>query len=101
MLSMTTWIYVIKTLLKSEMRQQDIRHIIMNKCLFSQKKINGAYQVDDNKVWANIVLKDNGCKKKMEELNIVDVYGIYGYYEEICYKRMRGTFPRKYHKKGT
>ena len=51
--------------------------------------------------WKYIVLKDNGCNEKIEELRIMAVYEIYNYCEEICYKLMRGTYPKKHHKKGT
>jgi len=37
---------------------------------------------------------------KMAELRIFDVYGAVSYFQEIQYKNMRATFPRKYHKKG-
>lgn len=100
MLSMTTWIYVIKTLLKSEMKRNDIRNTIINKCLYSSKKFNGAYQVDGQKVWEHIIIEDYGCKKKIEELHISSVLGVYSYYEEISYKNMRATYPRNRRKRG-
>ena len=100
MLSMTTWLYVIKTLLKSDMKQTDIRNTIIGKCLYSQYKVRGVYQVDGQKVWDNIISKDSGCLEKMEELNIHDLFGVYGYYEEISYKHMRATYPKKRRRKG-
>ena len=97
---MTKWTYIIKTLLKSEMQQKTVRDAIISNCLLSPKKICGAYQVDDTKVWEYIISKDNGCKKKMKELRISNLFGVYSYYAEISYKQMRSTYPRKRRKKG-
>lgn len=100
MLSMTKWIYVIKDLLKSKRTRSEIRGEILDKCLRSSQKNNGAYQVDDSKVWNYMIMRDEDCKKRLEELHIRDVFGVYSYYEEIEYKKMRATYPKKRRKKG-
>ena len=89
-----------KNIIKIEKTQQDISKAIIKDCLFSQIKSCGAYQVDDSKVWDCIVLKDTNCKKELTKLNINDIYGVYSYDDEVCYKQMRGTYPKKRRKTG-
>ena len=100
MISLTAWIYIIKTLLNSKLTRNRIREIILDKCLYSRKKVYGAYQVDPQKVWSYLIITDKSCYPKMEKLHIDSVYDIISYYEETEYKKMRYTYPRKHHKKG-
>jgi len=100
MLNLSNWIYILKRLLKSSKDEKELREIIVTKCLASPRKIFGSYCVDENKVWENIISSDREVMAKMAELRIFDVYGAVSYFQEIQYKNMRATFPRKYHKKG-
>lgn len=95
MLSLTNWQYVIKNLLRSQFTKNEIRTLILNQCLSSSQKLNGSYQVDDNKVFDLVICKDVRCLARMHELNISSVYGILSYYEEISYKNLRATYPKK------
>lgn len=95
MLSLTKWQYIIKNLLKSKLTKNEIRSAILEKCLYSPHKFNGAYQVDEQKVFDLIICKDAECLVRMDELHIKDVFGVISYFEEIEYKNMRATYPSK------
>lgn len=100
MLNLSNWIYILKRLLKSSKDENKLREIIVSSCLATPRRVFGAYIVDENKVWENIIASDRRVLEKMEELRIHDVYGAISYYQEIQYKNMRATYPRRWHKKG-
>ena len=100
MLNLSNWIYILKRLLKSSLDEKELREIILSKCLVTPRRVFGAYIVDEKKVWENIIASDCKVLAKMEELKIHEVYGAISYFQEIQYKNMRATFPRRYHKKG-
>lgn len=95
MLSLTNWVYVIKTLLRSELTASEIREAILNDCLFTSDLFWGEYQVDGEKVYKMIICKDANCRKRCEELRISNVFEVLSYYEQVKYKQMRGTYPGK------
>ncbi len=99
-MTLTSWIEFIKDILHSHKTKSKIRTQILNTCLYSSKKICGAYQVNSTLVWENIIISDESCKKRCEELKLRTVDDAMGYYEEVLYKRMRATYPKKHHKKG-
>lgn len=99
MLCLTNWVYIIKDLFKSKQTKKEIKANIIENCLLPIGKFYGIYQVDDKKIWETIVMKDPECIKKTAELNIHDVFGVYSYFEEIQYRNMRSTYPRKRHKR--
>lgn len=100
MLNLSNWIYILKRLLKSSKDEKELREIIVSSCLATPHRVFGAYIVDENKVWENIIVSDCKVLAKMEELKIHEVYGAISYFQEIQYKNMRATYPRKHHKKG-
>jgi len=100
MLNLSNWIYILKRLLKSSLDEKELREIILSKCLVTPRRVFGAYIVDEKKVWENIIASDCKVLAKMEELKIHEVYGAISYFQEIQYKNMRATYPRKHHKKG-
>lgn len=100
MFNLSNWIYILKRLLKISKDEKELRGIIISKCLVTPRKIFGSYCVDENKVWENIIASDLKALARMEELKIKDVYGAISYYQEIQYKNMRATYPRRHHKKG-
>lgn len=100
MLSLTTWIWIIKTVLHSNLSKSRLRAIILEKCLLSQKKFHGAYRVDSQKIWDIVISNDENCCTKMKELNINSLSGLLSYYDEIQYKKMRRTYPRNRHRRG-
>lgn len=99
MASLTAWQIIIKRILKSKQTQGKIRTTILEQCLYSEKKIDGAYQVDDNKVYEIIACKDEDCLRMMKELNIHDVIGLISCYEEFKYRTMMVAWPKKHWKK--
>jgi len=88
MITLTAWTYIIKTILKSKQSQKTISSNIKSKCLLSESKFFGAYQVDNNAVWENIVLKDEECKIELKNLNIHDVINLESLYHEREYHKM-------------
>jgi hypothetical protein len=100
MISMTAWIYIIKTMLKSKSKKDEIRTKIITTCLSSKRRIDGAYQVNYDKVWENIIMKDENCLNALEELKIYSVDKLMNYYMEMKYKFEKYTYPRKHRKYG-
>ena len=100
MLNLSNWIYILKRLLKSSKDEKELREIIVSSCLATPRRVFGAYIVDENKVWENIIVNDSTLSEKLVELRITDVYGTISYFNEIQYKNMRSTYPKRYHKKG-
>lgn len=100
MLSLTKWIYIIKNLLESNLSNNKIREIILERCLLSKRKFLGSYQVNSQKIWDYIISKDKKCCMKLDKLNIKNVTELISYYEEIEYKKMRRTYPKNHHKRG-
>ena len=86
MITMTAWIYIIKTILKSTSTKGVLRNKIITTCLYQKNNEFGAYQVNHEKVWENIILKDKNCLNTLEELKIDNVYKLMNYYREIEYK---------------
>ena len=92
---------MVKKILDGEkLSEKELREIIVSECLVTPRRIFGAYCVDENKVWENIIVQDRKATDKMKELRITDVYGAISYFQEIQYKNMRATYPKRYHKKG-
>lgn len=100
MLSMTSWTWLIKTVLRSKRTRNSIRDEILENCTLKGKSIYGGYLLDDDKVWETVVMPDPDCRKRLEELHISGITGLESYYEQIQYSKMRGTFPHSHHKKG-
>jgi len=100
MLNLSNWIYILKKLLRCTKEERELREIIVSRCLVTPRRIFGSYCVDENKVWEYIIASDVKMLTRMEELKIVDVYGAISYFQEIQYKNMRATYPKRYHKKG-
>ncbi len=100
MFGLTAWIYIIKTILKSKSTKNEIRTKILTTCLCQRKKMLGAYQVNYDKVWNNIILKDKNCLNTLQELKIDNVDKLMCYYEEMKHKFVRYTYPRKHRKYG-
>ena len=100
MVGMTAWIYIIKSILKSNTTTSQIRTKLLSGCLLSEKKLSGAYQVDPEKVWNELIMKDHTCIENLRKLEIENVISLISYYEEAQYQKMRKTFPRNHHKKG-
>lgn len=91
---LSDWQYIIKDVLHSKLTKKEIRQLVIGYCLSSPEKLFGSYQVNDQNVYDLIVCKDVNCQKRMKELHINSLTGIEGYYEEIKYQQMRGTYPR-------
>lgn len=100
MYGITTWVFIIRNMLHSDLKGTWVRSRILSSCLVSAQKVHGCYAVDQNKVWECIILKDRGCQRRLAELGITDIYGVLSYYEQQQYKEMRSTWPKKYFKKG-
>ncbi len=100
MLNLSNWIYILKRLLKSSKDEKELREIIISSCLTTPRRVFGAYIVDENKVWKNIIATDHKVLARMEEMKIKDVYGAISYFQEIQYKNMRATYPKRHRKKG-
>ena len=100
MITMTAWIYIIKTILKSTSTKGVLRNKIITTCLYQKNKVFGAYQVNHEKVWENVILKDKNCLNTLEELKIDNVYKLMNYYREIEYKMFRHSYPRNRRKYG-
>ena len=100
MLNLSNWIYILKRLLKSSKDEKELREIIVSSCLVTPRRVFGTYIVDENKIWENIISTDCKVLARMKEMKIKDVYGAISYYQELQYKNMRATYPRRWHKKG-
>lgn len=98
MISMTTWINIIKRF-GSKKTKDEIRTIINDNCLLSNKKRDGCYLVDDEKVWKLLVEKDPLCLKGVAERRIQKVADVESWLSETGYQQMRKTFPRNHHRK--
>lgn len=99
-MTLTSWVEFIKDILRSNKTKTKIRTQILNTCLYSPEKFLGAYQVNPELVWERIIIPDESCTKHREELKLRSAYDAMAYYEELLYKRMRATYPKKHHKKG-
>lgn len=99
-MTLTSWVEFIKGILRSNKTKSEIRTQILNTCLYSPNKFLGSYQVNSELVWEKIIVTDESCKKRCEELKLSSVYDAMSCYEEVLYKRMRATYPRKHFKKG-
>ena len=99
-MSMTAWIYIIKNILNANMSKYSIRKKILEECLDVPYKLWGMYQVNPNKIWTEIIMKDSGCQRGLERLKIDNVFTLMSYYEELEYQGMRVTYPHSHHRKG-
>ena len=62
-----------------------ISKIIKEECLFTKKKLYGAYQIDGNKVWDILIQADPDCQKVIEEKKIYDAISLESKIEELKY----------------
>ena len=98
--NLTGWLYILKRVLKSKTPKKILREMILDNCLVTPEKVFGAYCVNSDDVWNNIVLKDKDMLSRLEELKFSRVEDLIAYYEEIQYKHMRATYPKRRHTKG-
>lgn len=98
MISMTMWVNIIKKF-GSRKTRAEIRKIIIDNCLLSNKKVDGCYLVDDDKVWKLLVEKDIRCMKGAKERRLQNPTDVQAWLLEIGYQQMRKTFPRNHHRK--
>ena len=98
MLTLTKWTYIIKVVLKSRRSKQCICDEIKSKCLVANRKVLGAYIVDNESVWENIVIKDFNCVRELEKISIKDWIGLESLYEEREYHKMWLDFRLTYKK---
>ena len=94
-MTMTNWIYILSTFFESKYTKKELRNIIVSQCLSTPNKIYGSYCVDDQKVWDKIVVSDSKLKEQMNTHRISDYAGVIELYEQLQYKTMRSTYPRK------
>ena len=99
-MTLTNWIYTIKTLLRSLWTRAEIRQAILDHCLLHPQKVMGVYAVDDEKVWEYFNAHDHSISAQLTKHNIRNVYDLLGYFEEVQYKNMRSTYPSNSYKKG-
>ena len=95
MFSMTNWIYMLKTVFKSKYSQNELRNMIVSKCLSRPEKFLGAYCVDHQKVWDIVVKSDKKLFDNLLSQGIQGPTDVMSYYEEMQYRWMRSTYPRK------
>lgn len=63
-----------------------ISKTIKEQCLYTEKKLYGAYQIDGNKVWDVLIKDDPNCKKVIEEKKIYDAISLESKIEELKYR---------------
>ncbi len=97
-MNLADWIHAVK-IAGSKRNKYEIRKIIIEQCLFSQKKIYGAYQIDGNKVWNILILSDDNCRKVIQEKKINDHMDLESKIEEIKYHSFWSDNRRAYAKK--
>lgn len=88
MLSMTKWANIIVKNLNYPSSVKSISEQIKRECLLTTKKINGAYQIDHDKVWNTIILSSPECVKRLDELQIDDVLEMESWQYEREYQMM-------------
>lgn len=76
-----------------------ISKIIKEECLYTQKKLYGAYQIDGNRVWDILIKDDPNCKKVIEEKNIHDAISLESKIEELKYRSFWSDNKRAYGRK--
>lgn len=83
----------------SKKSKNQISKIIKEKCLCSQKKLYGAYQIDGNKVWDILIKDDLNCKKVIEEKKIYNSISLESKIEELKYHSFWSDNKRAYRRK--
>lgn len=86
MITLTKWLYILKHYLKCDIPRNDLRTKIINEC--SHGKIYNAYNVDNDLIWENIIIKNKKCRERLQELKLNDVMELESYYEEQEYHKM-------------
>ena len=70
-MTMSNWIYTLKTILKCKrFTSNRMREIILEECLVCKQPVFGAYVVDGQKVWENVVVHDFEVMKRLRCMNI-------------------------------
>lgn len=96
MISMTKWLYILKHYLKCDIPQNELRNTIINEC--THGKICNAYNVDNDLIWENIIIKNKKCKEQLQELRLKDIIDVESYYEEQEYHKMWLAYRQTYRK---
>lgn len=99
MLSLSVWTYIISYHLESKQTKKNITNAIKKSCLICEERYLNTYQVDNAKVWENIIMKDPDCKIRLQQLNINDVIELESYYYASDYRvawRTHRTMYRKF-----
>lgn len=97
-MNLEEWTYAVK-FAGSKRSKYEIKRIIKEQCLFSEKKVYGAYQIDGKKVWEILILSDPNCKQIIREKRFNDHIDIEAKIEEIKYHSFWSDNRRAYSKK--
>jgi len=89
-MTMSNWIYTLKTILKCKrFTSNRMREIILEECLVCKQPVFGAYVVDGQKVWENVVVHDLEVMKRLRCMNIYDHIGMEGLCYSVLEQKMR------------
>lgn len=83
----------------SRKRKDEIKTIIKEKCLCSEKRYMGAYLIDGNKVWDVLIKNDVNCQRVCKEKNIQSAIDIESIIEAKKYRAFWGANKQAYGKK--
>jgi hypothetical protein len=97
-MNLEEWVYAVKYA-GSKKSKYNIRKIIKEQCLFSNKKIYGAYQIDGDKVWKLLIENDENCKSVIHSKNVHNYIDLESYIDQVKYRSFWSDNKRAYGKK--
>ena len=68
-MNLEDWTSMVKRI-GSQKTRSEIKNIIKSECLFSQKRIMGAYQINGDAVWNRLIICDTACQEGLKENRI-------------------------------